>query len=98
MKRIICLLLALMFCMYLPMPAFATNSPGGGGVAPWYCPVCGEYNTTSHCTATPNCPGLPHSTPQTGDTSMINVWVIVMIVALVALIVAVVLFRRTKKA
>lgn len=100
MKKVICVLLALMFCLYMPVTALAaTNSAGQSGVAPWYCPICGKLNTTSNsCTQTPGCAGLPGNTPQTGDTSMINMWVIVMVVALVALVVAVVFFRRSKKA
>ena len=99
MKKVICVLLALMFCLYMPVTALATsNSAGQSGVAPWYCSVCGKLNTASNvCTVTPGCNGTAHMTPQTGDTSMINVWVIVMIVALVALVVAVVFFRRSKK-
>lgn len=35
MKSVICLLLALVFCMYLPCAAFAaTNSPANDGAAP----------------------------------------------------------------
>lgn len=93
MKRIICVLLALIFCMYLPVSALAaTNSPGNG----WQCPECNEWATGNVCPNGHLRPGI--STPQTGDTSMINIWVIVMIVALIALVVAIVLFRRSKKA
>lgn len=74
MKRIICLLLALVLFAYIPCGAFAAvNSPGSSA------------------------PTVPGETPKTGDTSMINVWVIIMILALLALIVAVVLFVRSKK-
>ena len=100
MKKVICVLLALMFCLYMPVTALAaTNSAGQSGVAPWYCSVCGKLNTTSNvCNQTVGCTGMAHNTPQTGDTSMINMWFVVMIIALVALVVAVVFFRRSKKA
>ena len=94
MKRIICMLLALMVCMYLPMSAFAaTNSPGSG----WYCDECGTWVPGNG--ACPNGHFRPGTTtPPTGDTSMVNMWIIVMVIALLALVVAVVFFRRTKKA
>lgn len=34
MKRIICMLLVLVLCMYLPCTAFAVSSPGQSGSAP----------------------------------------------------------------
>ena len=74
MKRIVCLLLALVLCAYLPCAAFAVSSPGSSA---------------------PTVPSTDN--PKTGDTSMINIWVIVMILALLALIVAVVVFRKSKK-
>lgn len=94
MKRIICMVLALLFCLYLPLPAFAaTNSPSNG----WYCDQCKEWVTgNGACSNGHFRPGT--STPPTGDTSMVNMWIILMIVALVALVVAVVFFRRSKKA
>lgn len=94
MKKIICMLLALVFCLYLPMPAFAaTNSPGNywtcsnghAGQTGGACGVCGVLR-----------PGV--TTPQTGDTSMVFLWVGVMVVALIALVMAVVMFRKVKKA
>lgn len=94
MKRIICMVLALLFCMYLPMPAFAaTNSPSNY----WTCTNGHTGNTGNSCSVCGTLrPGT--TTPQTGDTSMVNMWIIMMVVALVALVVAVVFFRRSKKA
>lgn len=87
----ICMLLALVFCLYLPMPAFAaTNSPGNN----WTCPECNQGATGSVCPNGHLRPGI--TTPQTGDTSLVNIWFIVMIVALIALVIAVVLFRKFK--
>lgn len=93
MKRIICMLLVVIFCMYLPMPAFAaTNSPSNG----WTCSECNQWATGGVCPNGHLRPGI--TTPQTGDASMINIWLVVMIVALIALVAAVVLFRKNKKA
>ena len=94
MKKIICLVLALIVCLTIPMTALAaTNSPSKG----WFCEDCNEWVTgNGACSNGHFRPGT--ITPPTGDTSMINMWIIVMIVALAALCVAVVFFRRTKKA
>ena len=93
MKKVVCMILALLICMSVPMTALAaTNSPSKG----WFCDICNEWVTgNGACSNGHFRPGT--NTPPTGDTSMINVWVIVMIVALVALVVAVVFFRRSKK-
>lgn len=93
MKKIICLILALIVCMSIPMTALATQSPSKG----WFCEKCNEWVTGGGaCSNGHYRPGT--ITPPTGDTSMINMWIIVMIIALAALCVAVVFFRRTKKA
>lgn len=95
MKKIVCLVLALIVCLTIPMTALAaTNSPSKG----WFCQDCNEWVTgNGACSNGHTNPG-GGVTPPTGDTSMINMWIIIMIVALAALCVAVVFFRRTKKA
>ena len=75
--------LALVFCLSVPMTALATNSPSSG----WYCGECGEWvSGGGACSNGHFRPGT--TTPPTGDTSMINMWIIVMIIALAALCVA----------
>ena len=96
MKRIICMLLVLVLCMYLPMPAFAAI---GSITDEWTCDNGHTGNTGNVCEH-PDCGLLRPGTeiPKTGDTSMVNMWMIIMIIALIALVVAVVFFRKSKKA
>lgn len=84
MRRMLCLILVLVFCMSLAVPAFATsddfvgsNEGGGGG---------GGGGTGSG-----GVPGDP-SNPKTGD--IIMTWVIIMLLALAALVAAVVIYRK----
>lgn len=76
MRRFICLMLALILCLAMPMTAFANSVAQSGTPAV----------TTG-------------SNPKTGDTAMMELWVPVMILSALALvIVAVIYFKKFRKA
>lgn len=80
MKRVLCLILVLVFCLSMACPAFATDSPGHGG------DIGGGDQPAGPGTGT----GVGN--PKTGDVIMM--WVTVMLIALIALVAAVVVFRK----
>ena len=100
MRRMICLILAVIFCVSLACPVFAAPSPGRGDHENCDCGdncVCTKGEDCGcDCFDGGECNGSPsHSgkwNPKTGD--IILMWVAVMVVALVALGVVVVIYRK----
>lgn len=105
MRRIICLMLVLVLCVSMTGVAFASavNSPGqggeapsipdGGGTNPTTPGDGGDVTPTTPDETTPSTPG-GEEPPKTGDTSAVELWLLVMVLALVAMIVILVLDRK----
>lgn len=88
MRKVICLILVLVICMSMAMPAFASSpncsshkDANGDGL----CDTCGKAMNNSGA-------GAASGNPRTGD--IIMMWVIIMLVALAAIAAAVVIYRK----
>lgn len=93
MKRVICLMLVLAFCLSFSCTVFAASndnesdfvvSPGESGT---------PEETTEPTTAPTTAPSTG-SNPQTGDNSAIGLWIGLMVFAVVALAVVAVIYRK----
>lgn len=86
MRKVICLILVLVICMSVALPAFASSpackdheDANGDGL----CDICGKSMNNA---------GSAAGNPRTGD--IIMMWVVIMIAALAAIAGAVVIYRK----
>lgn len=86
MRKVICLILVLVICMSMALPAFASSpactdheDANGDGL----CDICGKSMNNG---------GSAAGNPRTGD--IIMMWVVIMIAALAAIAGAVVIYRK----
>lgn len=88
MRKVICLILVLVICMSMALPAFASSpackdhkDANGDGL----CDICGKSMNNAGA-------GSAAGNPRTGD--IIMMWVVIMIAALAAIAGAVVIYRK----
>ena len=100
MRKVICLLLALSFCVALACPAFAANTPSRDHVHDWENGKCDCGATCNHTWKNGKCTicgksfvcSWSGSNPKTGDTIM--PYAVPMVVSLSALAAVAVVYRK----
>lgn len=89
MRKVLCLILVLVFCFSMACPAFAWGNHFVDSPSHVPNPGPGHGHGPSHGNGTGNAGSW---IPKTGDVIMM--WVLVMVISLIALAAAVVIFRK----
>lgn len=101
MKRAICLILALVFCLSLSCTVFATggdtddsflSSPGESGTPDVTTPGVDDDNI--QIPTDPSVDNDDTNVPDTGDGTPVELWIGLMVVAAAALVVVILVFRK----
>lgn len=90
MKKLICLILVLTFCACLACPVFASEAEDDFVSSPGTEPGCNHVFQNGSCIYC----GMLEDNPQTGDTSNIGMWMIVMVASAACLVTLNTVYRK----
>lgn len=90
MKKLICLMLVLTFCLSFACTAFATEAEDEFVSSPGTHPGCNHEFKDGYCIYC----GMAEKIPQTGDNSNTVVWMMVMLCSVAGLVALTTVYRR----